>query len=698
LPVQIRVRRAGIALLAASLGVTLPVLGSGPAVADAAEPLPPSAPGRLAYSTGQWHGPEGGISVDALATIGLDGTDRRVLTDPPGDGPAYGYDHSPQWSPDGNWLAYMQARPREGGGYDDNIVVIPRDGGEPQVVDTDGYDPAWSPDGRYLAWVSYGGGGANGTARRFGIADVVTTASSITVTNKRFVAIPVGAEMVGWPRFSPDGETLLFPAGRHATGNFEALYTMATTGTGLRKISTGRYLDLVYHYAAFSPDGSKILYMGIPSGPGWAEAVVVDADGSGERVLSGTCRGDAPTWTPGGDLVAMTGGFYDGVCLVDLDGNLVDRFALEQFQSYQGLVMAPDGSRVYSVADPAEPGVFTSDPDLYAIPLDGSPPQRLTFDHRVFPNTVQAIDPGLVLRQYGEGPAATAAAAVTENVDSVGTLVVAPADDLAASLAAAPLAARLGAAELVTARTLLSAEVLTAAQRLGATRVVVVGSLSPAVAARLRAAGLQVSEVARTRSAYRVAAKIASQLNQRRAYLVPMRAGKPGQWKVPLATAGIAAHQQRPLLFTRTKALSKATKAAIRKLGITSVTVVGDDKTVGPEVLRQLEKLGVKVRRVKSSDPYELSAKFAGQALKSGARADRPVVASGRSWTSSLTAPALAALMGQVTLLVDNRDLKHSKPTAKWLRSHRRLTRTVALVGGVRVVRPRVEMQLENSV
>lgn len=576
------------------------------------------------------------------------------------------------------------------------MVVIPRDGGEPQVVDTDGYGPTWSPDGRFLAWVSYGEGGAGGSERLVGIADVVTTASSIVITNRRTVKIPVGAEMVGRPRFSPDGETLLFPAGRHSTGNFEALYTMSTSGGGLRKVSGGRYLDSVHHYSAFSPDGSKILYLGVPDGQGWAEVVVVGVDGSAERVLSGQVRGDAPTWTPGGDMVAMTGGFLDGVCLVDLDGRLVDRFALRQFQSYQGLVMAPDGSRVYSVADPVS--TQPTDPDLYAIPLDGSAPQRLTFDHQVFPDTVQAIDPGLVLRQYGDGPAATAAAALTENVEHVDTLVVTPADDVAATLTAAPLAARLGAAALVTARTSVSAEVLVAAERLGASRVVLVGSLSPAVAAGLRAAGLHVSEVARTRSPYRLGAKVASQLTQRRAYLVPMRHGRQRQWKLPLATAGIAALQERPLFFSKPQALSKATKAAMRKRRIISVTVVGDDKAVGPKMLRQLADLGVKIRRIKSSDPYELSARFAGQALKSGARADRPVVASGDSWTSSVTAPALAALMGQVTLLVDNRSLNRSKPTAEWLRSHRRLTRTVALIGGVRVVRPRVEMQLENSV
>lgn len=693
MPVKVSLRQAGVTLVTMTMAIALPAVDGGPASADVADLLPPSAPGRLAYSTG--HVRDGGIGVDALGTIALDGSDRRVLTDPPGDGPAYGYDHSPQWSPDGNWLAYMQARSTDGG-YDDNIAVLPRDGGEPQILDTDGHRPAWSPDGRHLAWVSYGEGGVDGTARTFIVADVVTTVSSITVTNRRILDIPVGAEFVGTPEFSPDGESLLFPAGRHATGNFTALYTMSMTDGRAHQVSNGRYLDSISHSASFSPDGSNILYRGIPEGQAAPEVVVVNVDGSGERVLPSDGYAGASTWTPDGD-VAIAGGFRNGITLVGLDGKVVDRFAQRRFLSFDALVMAPDGSRIFSVAHPlSDLGAASGPADLYAIPLDGTAPQQLTFDHRVFPYTVQAIDPGAVIRRYGDGPAATAAAAVTSSVEKVDTLVVAPSDDYAASLAAAPLAAKLGAAELVTARTSLSVEVPTAARRLGATKVVTVGALAPAVVAQLRASGLEVRELARTRSPYSIAAKIASELNDRRAYLVPMRTGKPGQWKVPLATAGIATHQRRPLLFTKPKALSKSTKRVIRRLGITSVTVVGDKSSVGPDLLAQVKKLGVKVRRVKSSDPYQLSARFARQAAKSGARVERPVVATGLNWTSSTTAAALAALTGQVTVLVDGRSLERSKPTRKWLRSHRRITDTMTLVGGVRVVHPSVEAQLEG--
>jgi Tol biopolymer transport system component len=674
--------------VASSLLVAQPVVSSESALAaeQRAAALSPSAPGRWAYSTGDFHPGGGGISVNGLGSIGLDGSDQRTLTDPPGPGPATGYDHSPQWSPDGTWLAYSQNRPDPGGpGPEDHVVVIPRDGGEPQVVAADAYRPSWSPDGRHLAWVPAAGG--------IGIADVTTTAAAITVTNARTLALPDSAGSVGRPAFSPDGNTLVFSVGTDASGYPATLWAMATTGTGLRQIST-RALESGDNAYAFSPDGTKVLYLGRLGDSGLLEALVVNADGSGQRAVSRAGIAEA-AWAPSGDQIAVTGGGRAGIDLVGLDGRVLSTFGQDQFMSIAGLVFAPDGSRVYSVASPIDSAEWS--PDLYAIPVGGGRAQRLTFDHSVFPSTVQA-DPGVVLRQSGGSPAGTAAAALTGNVEGVDRLVVAPADDYAAALAAAPLAAQLGAAELVSSPDGLSAEVLDAARRLHVSEVVLVGALSARVADELRAVGLTVSQVTATRSPYRLGAAVARRLTAHRAYLVPINARRRGEWKVPLATAGAAALSRQPLLFTKRSSLPKATKAALRRNDTRAVTLVGEDADVRPGLLRQLAKLGVKVKRLRSSDPYEISARFADRALASGAGADQSVLASGASWSSSVTAPALAALTGQVTLLVDDRDLKQSKPTATWLRSHRRITLTAVLMGGVRVVSPLVEAQLEGRV
>jgi N-acetylmuramoyl-L-alanine amidase len=225
-----------------------------------------------------------------------------------------------------------------------------------------------------------------------------------------------------------------------------------------------------------------------------------------------------------------------------------------------------------------------------------------------------------------------------------------------------------------------------------------VGDVSPDVATALQGGGLTVSRVGDTTSPYRVGAAVASHLSAHRALVVPLVADRPGDWKLPLATAGFAAYRHLPLLYARHAAVPAATRTAIRNQGITSVTVVGSDQDVAPRLLRQLRALDVTVHRLRSSDRYAISAQLASRTVAAGAKTDHPVVSSGASWTSSVTVPALAALLGQANVLVDGRTLAHSPATSTWLSQHRSGIATVTLVGGTKVVRPLVEMQLEHRV
>jgi hypothetical protein len=240
--------------------------------------------------------------------------------------------------------------------------------------------------------------------------------------------------------------------------------------------------------------------------------------------------------------------------------------------------------------------------------------------------------------------------------------------------------------------------VVRAATRLHASRAVLVGDLSSTVANGLRVAGLDVVRVGNTPAPCAVGAAVASRLASHHAFVVPLNIGSPGGWRLPLATAGFAAFKHRPLLYARAAFVPAATRRAIRAGGITSVTVVGGDEQVRSRLLHQLDHLGVAVHRVRSSDPYVISARLADRAVTAGAKSDQPVVSSGPSWKSSLTAPALAARTQQVSVLVDSRTLAASKPTATWLSQHRRSIATLKLLGGIRAVRPIVEVQLEHRI
>lgn len=82
-----------------------------------------------------------------IYTANSDGTNQRALT---------GTDYSatsPEWSPDGRWIAF--AADRSGRGDGNTLWIIPSLGGESRAVDVGGTEVStlkWSPDGKWIAF------------------------------------------------------------------------------------------------------------------------------------------------------------------------------------------------------------------------------------------------------------------------------------------------------------------------------------------------------------------------------------------------------------------------------------------------------------------------------------------------------------------------------------------------------------------
>ena len=107
---------------------------------------------------------------------------------------------------------------------------------------------------------------------------------------------PAGAESSAsdyWPRFSADGQSVVFTSNRD--GDFE-IYTMRADGTEQRRLTKSRGIDM---RPACSPDGKRIAFTSNRDGN--YEVYVMGADGANARRLTRNPeRDDYASWHPDG--------------------------------------------------------------------------------------------------------------------------------------------------------------------------------------------------------------------------------------------------------------------------------------------------------------------------------------------------------------------------------------------------------------
>jgi Tol biopolymer transport system component len=208
----------------------------------------------------------------ALTIWNTDGTNpRRIFR-------ANGSAMSPQWSPDGRWIAFgagsyflERVRPAQ-------IMIVKPDGSEPRSLTAGpgnaGF-PSWSPDGRqvvYRFWTDRAGG-----------LRIVTVADGAVRT------LTTGTD--NFPAWSPKGDRIVFS--RLAGDEFH-VYSIAPDGTGLKQLTSTRGDD---SHPAWSADGEYILFSSSRFGfkdeapladipQPYGELFVMRADGSDQQPLT----------------------------------------------------------------------------------------------------------------------------------------------------------------------------------------------------------------------------------------------------------------------------------------------------------------------------------------------------------------------------------------------------------------------------
>jgi TolB protein len=201
--------------------------------------------------------------VSRIAVMESDGSHHNYVT------PAGTTVLSPRLSPKGDrvgFVSYASGKPQvwvADVGADQQRPLLPND--------LMSFAPRFSPDGRRIAFSMQSGpnidiylADAGG-----GVAQRLTTSPGIDTD----------------PSFSPDGTKILFESDRSGS---QQLYVMDAAGANQRRLSFGGGW---YGSPEWSPDGDKVAFTRRGSGIG-----VMNADGSGERLLTRGPRDDGASW------------------------------------------------------------------------------------------------------------------------------------------------------------------------------------------------------------------------------------------------------------------------------------------------------------------------------------------------------------------------------------------------------------------
>lgn len=188
---------------------------------------------------------------------------------------------APSWSPDGRLIAYREEQGDRGA-----ILIVSPGGGEPKTIVTEPptRDPlSWSPDSRHLAFAN----------RSRGSMDVFTY-DLLEETLTRITDHDADDMSPSWAR---SGEEIVFTSNRSGQEEVWSFDTAQRTFTQLTTTGETRY-------PAVSLDGSRIAW----TGPRGME-VLDRSTGRISRAPLNRELGFAPSWSPDGRVMAVTGVF-----------------------------------------------------------------------------------------------------------------------------------------------------------------------------------------------------------------------------------------------------------------------------------------------------------------------------------------------------------------------------------------------------
>ncbi len=185
-----------------------------------------------------------------LWTINVESKDKKRLTE--GEFSV----QTPQWSPDGKWLAYAASKAAAqesiftdiSNDRDSDIFVIAASGGAARKLTTNpsaDANPQWSPDGKWLAYAA----NTDSWASKTDVLLVSVDGGAPKDLTASFIESAGGG--LSW---SPDGKTLYFSSG---VGMYNHVYSVPVAGGNVAPLTSGK---LNYGQFDLSADGKRLAY------------------------------------------------------------------------------------------------------------------------------------------------------------------------------------------------------------------------------------------------------------------------------------------------------------------------------------------------------------------------------------------------------------------------------------------------------
>lgn len=318
------------------------------------------------------------------------------------------HDHSPRWSPDGRYLAFISNSSEK-----NQVFLAPLDGGEPEQLTEAPFGashPAWSPDGKRIAYVARVGEYKEPKDRKRAerlaprvIRDLRYRLDGVGYFDSRrlhifVIEVESGEEFQltdgDWyddqPAWSREGRSIAFVSDRererHQRQWRSDVWVVGSSGGRARKVTRSRGSAA---FPTFSPDGRSIAFLGHESGdagasmnqhlfvvPARGGRAPLSVSGSLDRSAVGNplAPGTSFHWSRDGKglLFLVSDRGRTGIHRAGVANGSVSKLYGGEYQ-IDGFQLTPDGRHtVFTAAWTTEP------PEVYVAPLRGGRRRRLS--------------------------------------------------------------------------------------------------------------------------------------------------------------------------------------------------------------------------------------------------------------------------------------------------------------------------------